>query len=82
MERDDRRPAQSNHYVDRGSVRYLVFARKEYQQPLECLGEAAIESESAAQDELMRITRERFGEGWIEMVAVPESAVVRIIPME
>ncbi|MBM4423794.1 MAG: hypothetical protein FJ030_10425 [Chloroflexi bacterium] len=58
---------------------FLIFGRKEYQQPLEYLGAITVES---GPDELSRIARERFGEGWLEMVAAPESSVVRVIPME
>lgn len=61
---------------------YLIFARKEYPQPLECLGTLTVENDSAARDELSRIARESFGEGWIEMVAIPETAAIRVIPME
>ena len=32
--------------------------------------------------ELARRAREQFGdEGWVEMVALPESAILRVIPM-
>ncbi|MEK7311318.1 MAG: hypothetical protein AAB382_05045 [Chloroflexota bacterium] len=61
---------------------YLIFARKEYQQPLECLGTLTVDNESATRDELSRIARESFGEGWIEMAAIPETAALRVIPME
>jgi hypothetical protein len=66
---------------------YLIFARKAYQQPLEWIGQLATESGTPAADaetaELARLAREQFGaEGWVEMVAIPASAVVRVIPMD
>ena len=66
---------------------YLVFARKEYQQPLEWIGRVVVEAapapEGAVQAEVGRQAREQFGEaGWVEMVAVPETAIRRVIPMD
>ncbi len=68
---------------------YLIFARREYQLPLEWIGrledqgaadQAGEEEESEA---VQRHALERFGDdGWIEMVAVPERALVRVIPLE
>jgi hypothetical protein len=66
---------------------YLIFARKAYQQPLEWIGQLMAESSATPADaetvELGRRAREQFGsEGWVEMVAIPASAVVRVIPMD
>ncbi len=69
------------------SANYMIFARKEYQQPLEHIGALTVEIGSTPDDalttELLPRAREQFGgEGWVEMVAIPETAVVRVIPME
>jgi 1,2-phenylacetyl-CoA epoxidase PaaB subunit len=49
--------------------RYLVFARAEYDQPLEHRGDVeAADDEAAA-----RLARERYGEDWLEMSLVPVS---------
>ena len=62
-------------------IGYLIFARKEYQKPLECLGRLALRE--GQNDELGRFARERFGAAeWIEMIAIPETAVLRVIPMD
>lgn len=67
------------------SANYLIFARKEYQQPLEHIGALTVEngSKAAPTIELARRAREQFGgEGWVEMIAIPEAATLRVIPME
>jgi hypothetical protein len=66
---------------------YLIFARKAYQQPLEWIGQLMLENGNTPADTetaiLERRAREQFGgEGWVEMVAIPASAVVRVIPMD
>ena len=65
---------------------YLIFARKEYQQPLEWIGKLTVENGSAAAAptaDLIERARGQFGgEGWVEMIAIPDKAVVRVIPME
>lgn len=62
---------------------YLVFARKAYEHPLALLGRLRVTD--AAEGGLRRLieqAREQFGrEGWIEMVAVPRSAVTQVIPI-
>lgn len=68
------------------SAHYMIFARKEYPQPLEQIGKLMIERGALAGDaptaELARRAREQFGdEGWVEMVALPETAILRVIPM-
>lgn len=67
---------------------YLIFARREYQRPLEWIGRLPDDGEDGHQDvqafeAVQRQARERFGsDEWIEMVAVPERALVRVIPLE
>lgn len=61
---------------------YFIFARKEYHQPLEYIGALQVQA-GAPPTELDRRARAQFGsEGWVEMVAVPETSVVRVIPVE
>ena len=49
--------------------RYLVFARAEYDQPLEHRGDV----DAAGDEEAARLARERYGEDWLEMSLVPVS---------
>lgn len=64
---------------------YLIFARKAYPQPLELLGQLRVEGEAQAQEgkaRLVELARQQFGgEGWIEMIALPRAAAVRVIPV-
>jgi hypothetical protein len=50
--------------------RYLVFARTEYDEPLEHRGdvEAADDDDDAA-----KLAKERYGQDWLEMSLVPVS---------
>jgi len=58
---------------------YLIFARKAYQQPLELLGHVRVE---AGKTQLVEQARQQFGvEGWIEMIAIPQAAITRVIPV-
>ncbi len=61
---------------------YLVFGRKAYEQPLELLGQVRVEGEAPEEtSRLVEQARRQFGvEGWIEMIAIPHSAAVRVIP--
>jgi hypothetical protein len=63
---------------------YLIFARREFQRPLEWIGRLQGEGQGdGAVESVQRHALERFGEAkWIEMVAVPERALVRVIPLE
>jgi hypothetical protein len=67
---------------------YLIFARREYQRPLEWIGRlrddgAGEDQGDRATESVQRQALERFGDAeWIELVAVPESALVRVIPLE
>ena len=47
----------------------MVFARAEYDQPLEHRGDV----EAAGDEEAARLARERYGEDWLEMSLVPVS---------
>jgi 1,2-phenylacetyl-CoA epoxidase PaaB subunit len=49
--------------------KYMVFARAEYDEPLEHRGDV----EASNDEEAARLARERHGEDWIEMVLVPVS---------
>ena len=67
---------------------YLIFARREFQRPLEWIGRlqddgAGGDQDDQAAESVQRQALERFGDAeWIEMVAVPERALVRVIPLE
>ncbi len=62
---------------------YLIFARKAYQQPLELLGQLRVEGQGEeGQGQLVELARQQFGvEGWIEMIAIPQAAITRVIPV-
>jgi hypothetical protein len=62
---------------------YLIFARRAFQQPLELLGALRVDDEAqAGKTGLAERARGQFGqEGWIEMIAIPRSAVVQVIPV-
>ena len=47
----------------------MVFARAEYDQPLEHRGDV----EAAGDEAAARLARERYGEDWLEMSLVPVS---------
>ncbi len=51
--------------------KYLVFARTEYDEPLEHRGD--IEAENG--EEAGKVALERFGDGWLEMSLVPEGKI-------
>ncbi len=61
---------------------YLVFARREYQQPLELLGQMRVDGPLPAdRPRLADQARRQYGlEGWIEMIAIPQTALIRVIP--
>ena len=49
--------------------KYLVFARSEYDEPLEHRGKV----EASGDEEAAKLARERHGGDWLEMVLVPVS---------
>ena len=49
--------------------RYLVFARTEYDEPLEHRGDV----EAASDEEAAKLVLERYGKDWLEMSLVPVS---------
>jgi hypothetical protein len=49
--------------------KYLVFARSEYDEPLEHRGEV----EASGDEEAAKLAGERHGGDWLEMVLVPVS---------
>ena len=50
---------------------HLVFARTEYDEPLELRGDI----EAAGDEDASKLAIERFGERWLEMVLVPEKEI-------
>jgi hypothetical protein len=62
---------------------YLIFARQTYQQPLELLGPMSFVGEPPGeQPRLVEQACQQFGkEGWIEMIAIPQTAVIHVIPI-
>lgn len=69
-------------------MEYLIFARREYQHPLEWIGRLQDDKVSGGRgdqdaESVQRQALQRFGDAeWVEMVAVPERALVRVIPLE
>jgi hypothetical protein len=65
------------------TVEYLIFAHKSYDQPLELLGPLRMEGDAEVdRNQLVEVACGQFGrEEWIEMIAIPQSAVVRVIPV-
>jgi 1,2-phenylacetyl-CoA epoxidase PaaB subunit len=49
--------------------RYMVFARTEYDQPIEHRGEV----EAGSDEEAAKAALERYGKDWLEMSLVPVS---------
>ncbi|WP_152640279.1 hypothetical protein [Thermus filiformis] len=58
--------------AQKAGVGYLVFARKEYAEPLRFQGEWVGLAETEA-------VFQRFGQDWLEVVLVPERAVRWVI---
>jgi hypothetical protein len=51
--------------------RFMVFARTEYDEPLEHRGDV----EAAGNDDAASLAKERYGKDWLEMSLVPLSKV-------
>ncbi len=51
--------------------KYLVFARIEYDEPLEHRGDV----EASGDEEAGKAALESFGDGWLEMSLVPEARI-------
>ena len=49
--------------------KYLVFARTEYDQPVEHRGDV----EAGSDEEATKLAKERYGQDWLEMSLVPVS---------
>ena len=49
--------------------RYMVFARTEYDEPLEHRGDV----EASGDDDAAKRAKERYGQDWLEMSLVPVS---------
>jgi len=56
---------------ENNKITYHIYGRTEYPQPLEFV-------KTVAQAELAEIT----GEGWLELIAFPETAVIQVIPQQ
>jgi hypothetical protein len=65
-----------------GVSEYLILAQKSYEQPLELLGLLHVEGGAEVhEDQLVEQARGQFGtEDWIELIAIPQSAVIQVIP--
>ena len=61
---------------------YLIFARKEYQQPLEMIGVLEFDGDPTEAELDTRARTEFGGGGWLELIAVPESVITHVIPAE
>lgn len=55
---------------------YRIYGRKEYSAPLEQLGRLAVDNAEAVREKALH---DWGTAGWVELVAVPESAVVPVI---
>ncbi len=51
--------------------KYMVFARTEYDEPLEHRGEV----EASGAEEASKVAQERYGKDWLEMSLVPVSKI-------
>ncbi|HET8631611.1 MAG TPA: hypothetical protein VFL91_29670 [Thermomicrobiales bacterium] len=57
--------------------RYLVFARRQYDEPLAHQGDVEV----AAGEDPAGPALARFGDDWLELVLIPEAAIERV-PLE
>jgi hypothetical protein len=57
---------------DKADVTYHVYGRTQYEQPLEFVRKVTV-----AQDEKPPVPG---GQDWLELIAFPEAAVVRVLP--
>jgi hypothetical protein len=57
---------------------YLVFARREYSEPLTQIGRV----EMATPASVRAAAAQQFGEDWLELVAVPENQIAWAIREE
>ena len=53
------------------SQTYVVFARRESQEPLTKIGMVTVKEGSSVEDSV----RDQHGEEWIELVAIPDTAI-------
>ena len=53
------------------SATYVVFARRESQEPLTRIGTVTVREGSSVEDSVT----EKHGEDWIELVAIPDTAM-------
>ena len=57
---------------------YLVFARTEYSEPVEHMGNL----QAADHEEAKKLAVERFDEKWLELVLVPEAEIHWVMKKE
>ena len=57
---------------------YLVFARTEYSEPVEHMGNL----QATDHEEAKKLAVERFGEEWLELVLVPEAEIHWVMKKE
>ncbi len=55
---------------------YRIYGRKEYTQPLEQVGRLVVEQSEALRDKALQ---ELGAVAWVELVALPERAVIPVI---
>jgi hypothetical protein len=60
------------------SQTYLVFARKKAEEALTEVGRVAAPDRAS----IAEVARRQFGESWLEMIAIPESAAAWAIEEE
>ena len=54
---------------------YHIYGRKTYPQPLEYVDKLSIDAENT----LEQATRQHTEDGWVELVAIPETAIIQVI---
>ena len=60
---------------------YYIYGRKAYANPLKFVGELAILQAEDLQSEALKKFGEKFGEeDWVELVALPTTDILTIIP--
>ncbi|MFN8177363.1 MAG: hypothetical protein U0167_05515 [bacterium] len=58
--------------------KWVVFARREYKEPLTCIGTV----ELARGEDVKAAAKREHGDSWLELVAIPESRIAWAIREE